>query len=673
MGKKTDDFLKRKKKEAEMQNAAREEAERREAEEDRLAAGAPAAGSRGPSANLTPNSSGRSEILHRSQQALQKLKNDMVELVVMARSANDTEKIKIDATLKKLRLERVKMDKEIEQLSQPINVEEWAASKQEIEDWISEWRQRGVLALKVDTQLAKYVCMRYVLVDEHNAIVLNMARTGQVDEKLIEVVEHLEILNNEIRSFLPKFADVCKVLDKRVVEAPSSIQASADIVIKHLTSLGEIRQDEDSFFDEESLAGFDEMAQRLYKMLLSHLSDVQVACNERFGTEEFGTMDDLVQRLAHLELPRGLASPHALPKLRADIERIARSTSTQTPAADAVTWARLVMNMQREADSITKGLEMGIEMLSRPVNVEEWDASNEDKDKWIIEWRKRGERIFSLKNNVKQRVSARTEIEQEKFRLQENESMAKTRADTLRLEELTQTSEQMRTEIADLTKSYNEFERTNSARIVHAPSLIEDPVNMLMKLLYTLATIIQNSMLLLRHGTLDELEEVATSLYSLLSDHLQNVQVACEKSRNPAGQATLKFTKWINDRKNVGDERMRWSLKELNVTMENGNAVTRTTRQYDIDVPLGGSLFEQLQAHVPWYDWSSLTSKSYMQRGRQTMPELDWTKSDGIFTDEDDCREEVDEFGRRTLARTGMDSCQLYLYRSSQGGRDRRR
>jgi hypothetical protein len=639
---------------------------------DRLAAGAPAAGRTGPSAKLTPNSSGRSEILHRSQQALQELKKDMVELVVKARSANATDKVVIDARLKDMRLERVKMDKEIEQLSQPINVEAWDASKQEIEDWISEWRQRGLRALEADKQLAKYVEMRYVLIDEHNAIVLKMARTGQVDEKLIAVAENLEKLNKEISNFLPKFADVCKLLNKKVVEAPPSIQASADVVLKHLRSLGEIRQEEDRFFDEQSLSGFDEMAQRLYNMLLSHLSDVQVACNERFGRHGLRTMDDLVQKIASLKLPRGRAKLHALPEFKADLRRLIAATSN-APGADDGKWSRLISTLQADVDDIINGIEEGIKQISHPLHVEEWGATKKDRDKWILEWRNRGERMYTWHNQLKQYLTARDVISEEKKTLKQNEAMAKTREYSLRLDELNRQSEQIAKDIQGLQTSYNEGEMNKNEEVVQSPPWIENPVKIFMHLLYTLAIIRKNPLMLYRKATLDELDEVANSLYSLLSDHLQNVQVACEKGRNPAGQPTLKFTKWINDRKNVGDKRMRWSLSELNVTMENGNAVTRTTRQYDIDVPLGGSLFEQLEAHVPWYDWSSLTSKSYMQKGEQTMPELDWTKSDGIFTDEDDCREEVDEFGRRTLARTGMHSCQLYLYRSSQGGRDRRR
>ena len=111
----------------------------------------------------------------------------------------------------------------------------------------------------------------------------------------------------------------------------------------------------------------------------------------------------------------------------------------------------------------------------------------------------------------------------------------------------------------------------------------------------------------------------------------------------------------------------------MHVMTYNGGPADRLTRAYELD-PLEGSLFQQIVAIVPWYDWSSLFSKSYMQDGQGRIAgrtELDWTKSDGMVMDESDCRETVDEFGQGMLARTGIDNCQLYLYRSSTGGRDR--
>ncbi len=52
-----------------------------------------------------------------------------------------------------------------------------------------------------------------------------------------------------------------------------------------------------------------------------------------------------------------------------------------------------------------------------------------------------------------------------------------------------------------------------------------------------------------------------------------------------------RYTQWITARKSVGDERMRWTLCEMNVTIENvtienGKSVARMTRQYFTDMPM---------------------------------------------------------------------------------------
>jgi hypothetical protein len=674
MGPRTEALLRQK--QADLQEAAREEARRREEEEDSRGGGAPAAGRRGHSAKVTINFDGVNEILGRTKQALRTLKEQMVENIGKMRTADVEARVVLTEKMADMKIRKARFEKEIEQLSRPLNVDDWDASKEEMDDWIVEWRERGRRALEADKQMAMYIGRRYVLVDEHNAIVAEMARTGRVNMKLGGVIKSIEYMDREIKEFFPKCAQYCETLEHQVVRAPLSIQTAADVVLQHLKSLGEIRQDEDSFFDEESLKGFDQMAQDLYNMLLKHLSDVKVLCDKRFGVE------DLMQRIANLKVPKGRAKPSALPEFKRDLQRIVEFTA-QDKSADHAQLSRLVGSLKVAAEEIQTGIGQGIAKASQPLNVDLWDASEEEMDAWIVEWRKRGERAFKWHRELKGYVAKRCAVEEEKHKFEaQTAAMAKTREDTLKIQVLTRKSERMAEEIRDLKTSFVTGENIRRKRVVEAPPSIEEPVNQCMELIYTLATIRQNFVMLYRKATLDEFDECEASIYSLLSDHLQNVEMACEKGRKKTKEPrppTLRnspFTKWLHVRSSVRDKGLRWTMCEMNVTMENGRPVERTSRQHFLELATGGSLFEQLVAHVPWYEWTSLTSKSYMHEGKERSgeraPELDWTKS-YLFTDEDDCREAVNEFGRRMLGRPGMRSCQLYLYRSSQGGRDRRR
>jgi len=674
MGPRTEALLR--KKEADRQEAAREEARRREEEEDSRAAGAPAAGRRGHSAKVTINFEGVNEVLRRTKQALRTVKEQMVENIGKMRTADAEAKVVLTARMADMKIQKSRFEKEIEQLSQPLNVDDWDATKEEMDDWIVEWRERGRRALEADKQMAMYIGRRYALVDEHNALVAEMARTGRVNEKLVGVIKSIEYMDRQIKEFFPKFAQVCATLEHPVVRAPLSIQTTAEVVLQHLKSLGEIRQDEESFFDDESLRGFDKMAQDLYNMMLNHLSDVKALCDKRFGIEH------LMQRIANLKVPKGRAKPNALPEFKRDLQRIVEFTA-EDKSADHAQLSRLVGSLKVAAEEIQTGIGQGIENASQPLNVDFWNASEEEMDAWIVEWRKRGERAFEWHHELKGYVAKRCAVEEEKHKFeQQTEAMAKTREDTVKLQVLTRKSARMAEEIRDLKTSFVTGENIQRKRVVEAPPSIQEPVNKCIELVFTLATIRQNFVMLYRKATLDEFDECEASIYSLLSDHLQNVEMACEKDRKKAKEPrppTLRnspFTKWRSAQSSVRDKGLRWTMCEMNVTMENGRPVERVTRQHFLELGMGGSLFERIVAHVPWYEWTSLTSRSYMHEGKERSgeraPELDWTKS-YLFTDEDDCREAVNAFGRRMLGHPGMRSCQLYLYRDSQGGRDRRR
>ncbi len=98
------------------------------------------------------------------------------------------------------------------------------------------------------------------------------------------------------------------------------------------------------------------------------------------------------------------------------------------------------------------------------------------------------------------------------------------------------------------------------------------------------------------------------------------------------------------------DGHVYWCVYEVNVTVENGKRWEGTACNYTIAVPEGRSLFAEMNAKVSFYDWVRVRSKSYVLEDKDISQQLDWRKSYGDPTDEIDCLNEINEFGRRIVA-----------------------
>lgn len=112
-----------------------------------------------------------------------------------------------------------------------------------------------------------------------------------------------------------------------------------------------------------------------------------------------------------------------------------------------------------------------------------------------------------------------------------------------------------------------------------------------------------------------------------------------------------------------------WFVSEMRVVVDdNGNRREGVESRHRIQVSKGQSLFAEINAKVPFYDWSRVRSQSYVLNGYvRKSQELDWSKSYGSPTDEMDCKEVIDKFGHRITANPNATDCHLLLYRSSKG------
>jgi hypothetical protein len=115
------------------------------------------------------------------------------------------------------------------------------------------------------------------------------------------------------------------------------------------------------------------------------------------------------------------------------------------------------------------------------------------------------------------------------------------------------------------------------------------------------------------------------------------------------------------------DGNIYWCLNEVNVTVFNGNRREGTACKYTISMPEGRSLFAEINDKVPFYDWARVGSKSFVLDDKDVPPELEWKKAYGDPTDEMDCMDAINEFGRRTVANKDVTHCHLRLYRISRG------
>jgi len=115
------------------------------------------------------------------------------------------------------------------------------------------------------------------------------------------------------------------------------------------------------------------------------------------------------------------------------------------------------------------------------------------------------------------------------------------------------------------------------------------------------------------------------------------------------------------------DGNIYWCLNEINVTVFNGHRREGTACKYTISMPEGRSLFAEINDKVPFYDWARVGSKSFVLDDKDVPPELEWKKAYGDPTDEMDCMDAINEFGRRTVANKDVTHCHLHLYRISRG------
>ena len=416
---------------------------------------------------------------------------------------------------------------------------------------------------------------------------------------------------------------------------------------------------------EVTMRNLDNKVRLIYDILMRYLSEVNDAFNKRFGGE--GSSPETFARnlLVNFKMPTGVAKP--LVFLNLDMRGL------HPLELDIVI---------REIHDLKAGVNAAIEGLLQPLPVGEWDAGTEEREAWIDEWQKRGERLYLWDIVLNKEIELHSTT-MNKLKLRQDDA---------------ELLEKLRNNENEMEKSVEKYEKGEALvkkQVEHAPSLIEGPLLAVKGLFLELWTIRRSFCFKRDKGTLDELDGVVKTLCYLWTSHLQNVRTACDQDRlraesqirrgdqgrlRPKSQIMrgsfrrVRAEKWIKSG-NVSpkEQRMRWTLNVMHVMTYNGGPADRLTRAYELD-PLEGSLFQQIVAIVPWYDWSSLFSKSYMQDGQGRIAgrtELDWTKSDGMVMDESDCRETVDEFGQGMLARTGIDNCQLYLYRSSTGGRDR--
>ena len=181
----------------------------------------------------------------------------------------------------------------------------------------------------------------------------------------------------------------------------------------------------------------------------------------------------------------------------------------------------------------------------------------------------------------------------------------------------------------------------------------------------------------------DSLAEAATSslremLLEGASEGLAKTHRASNPILSPAARRSaspLPHVEWEPDepmvisrfrgnRPRPQEQKIRWSLNVMKVIQYNGKTAERIKQVHQLD-PSGPPLFQQIETFVPWFDWSSLSSRSTMTDN------LNWTKSYGILTDEMDCRDDVNEFGKVLQSNTAVKNCVFSVYPTSEGGSDR--
>ena len=657
-----EELRKKKKAEEDARRRVAEETERVEEEDDSLEAGAPAEGSRRVR-HMGEMSLSKQSILDATYGVYEMFCEQSKDLRVQIKKTRGTEKDNLQRELDKCESDKKQIEDNIALLKKPMEMNKWLASTDAIEKWITEWESRTFRLQSADRELAKLMKLHSDLVLKHNTTLLNMSRTGVVDPQLRVYLAAIEKLNVKIDNFEASLVGMNGLLNKEVVQAPDSIMFPVQHCVEYLQQLRKNRIDLKDEKDVVILRKIDETVSSTVNLLKRYLQEVKDACDNRFGGHEMPVP-------AKFEMPTGDPQPIVFSNLLKD----ARSKSNDTEK---------LSELKKGTKYLQDMVAAHIILLSEPIDnvVHEWNATTDEKNKWIDEWQRRGERMVGHDSWVKDKIEIRTRSASTREKLM-NKSGAKSQKDAEVLAHVVEIQIKNEEEITQCWSNLNESELEHALSTVSAPEEIEDKLYIFLKLIQVVMRLRIILHFIPSVETVYELDAAARSILCLWRSHMDKVRAECNRRRRGEHDSAL----W-NEVRNLWDvtpptefwegkppteQRMRWTLQLMQVITYNGGPTDRIMVAYELD-PSGPPLFTQIQAIAPFYDWSSLSSRSIMKRGHETIKDLDWTRSDGILTDEMDCREDVNEFGKALRSSTGVDVCFFQLYCSSKGGRDRAR
>jgi hypothetical protein len=596
-----------------------------------------------------------------------------------------------------------KIEKEVEKLETPVNVDMWQSNRADIEKWIKEWRLRGARALEGDKTLRDIIDRRSALVSKK--------LVGSIPQEMNEVQKQIDKLDDDIKEFKFIFSEVAGQIDLPVIQAPDSIQAPVSEVMERFYELIGIRNEHMNIQDKEQLRKFDDAAKSLKNILVEHLLEVQVACNKRFGVEDSGHSNLLTRLKAAARQARAEAEEEA------NTEEVARNEKVIASVHSAMERKKTMINLKLgEYDGIVAKMKELADVGERSTNVKErqkaifdlmlwkdrgakvqmelkdlqdetyaevWQADRQDIKKWIAEYRRRGIRAKTQDGELRDMIKKKNQLVTARNNTMINQHKSE-RHGAIAIQML----QSLSAEIRSLEQEIAEFGRTGAAaggdgrRVLVAPDSIQRPVT---RVLERFANLLETRKKL-QDADAEELQKLDTSardLSQLLSVHLKGVEASCnmfedqEAAEAGATDARSAFAKLdLREEKAPPPVRRRgavWNyadtasaayggvvdmqhLAKMKGLLDGRRVVTvhemlentDIEKIHRITLDMDKSLAAQIEAIVPFYDWRSVTSMSGLNI--ETLRDLNWKKTWVPGLDEQDSREQIDDWGNRVLA-----------------------